>query len=209
MDYTEVVFDVETKKLFYEIAGNNPGDLGVSLLSVYSRRIEVQENNGRMILKEMEGKMQSFWEKDIPEMWPLFQNADRIIGFNSIGFDVPALLPYATFPFAKLPHFDILQKFKESVDHRISLNAIAKETLGTQKNDSGIAAVEYFKKGDKKSLAKLKKYCEMDVAITRDIYDFGFNEGYLNYKDKWNTERHAKVDFSYPKQDNTKQIGLF
>ena len=209
MVYNEVIFDVETKKLFNEIEGNDPGNLGVSLVSVYSRKVEVSNVDGQQDLNEVEGTMVSFWEKDIPSMWPLFQNADRIIGFNSIGFDVPALTPYANFPFSKLPHLDILQKVKESIDHRISLNAIAQETLGTQKNDTGIAAVEYFKKGDKVSLGKLKKYCEMDVAITRDIYDFGFKVGYLNFKDKWNTLRHVQVNFSYPEKDSTKQIGLF
>jgi len=198
----EVFFDVETKKLFSDIEGENPGDLGVSVVSVYSRKIDDK-------LNETEGLMQSFWEKDFGEMWPIFQKADRIIGFNSIGFDVPALIPYADFPLAKLPHFDIMAKFKEVLGHRISLNAIAKETLDAEKTDSGLNAVYYWKKGDKESLEKLKKYCEMDVEITKKVYDYGVANGHLLFKDKWNTLRKAELDFSYPVEDPEKQIGLF
>src|SRR3989344_5533694 len=97
----EVFFDVETKKLFSDISTDNLGDLGVSVVSVYSR--ELRED-----LSEAGGIIQSFWEKDFDKMWPVFQEADRIIGFNTIGFDVPALMPYANFPFNKLAHLDIM-----------------------------------------------------------------------------------------------------
>jgi hypothetical protein len=78
----EIIFDTETKKFFDEIEGYDAGKLGVSITSVYSRTLD--DN-----FKEVDGRMQSFWEKDFPEMFKLFEKADRIIGFNSIGFDVP------------------------------------------------------------------------------------------------------------------------
>lgn len=199
---TEVFFDVETKKLFSDIVGDDPGDLGVSIVSVYSRKLDSD-------LSEVEGKMQSFWEKDFDRMWPIFQEADRIIGYNSIGFDVPALIPYSNFPFAKLPHFDIMQKVKEVFGRRLPLDAIAKETLDREKTDSGLNAVYYWQKADKESLEKLQKYCEADVFITRDIYDYAFKNGHLLFKDKWNTLRKVELDFSYPKNPNEKQINLF
>lgn len=200
--YSEVFFDVETKKLFGDIEGDDPGDLGVSIVSVYSRKINDD-------LNETEGKMQSFWETDFDRMWLIFQEADRIIGYNSIGFDVPALAPYTNFPFNKLPHFDIMQKVKEVFGRRLPLDAIARETLDREKTDSGLNAVFYWQKGDKESLEKLQKYCEADVFITRDIYDFALKNGHLLFKDKWNTLRRVEVDFSYPPEDSTKQAGLF
>ena len=103
----EVIFDTETKKFFDETTGMMPSKLGVSITSVYSRTLD--EN-----LKETEGKMQSFWEKDFPEMFKLFEKADRIIGFNSFGFDVPALSPYLPAHWQKLKHFDILRRYKKS-----------------------------------------------------------------------------------------------
>jgi len=154
--------------------------------------------------------MHSFWEKDFGGMWPIFQEANRIIGFNSIGFDVPALSPYTNFPFNKLPHFDIMQKVKEVFGRRISLDALAKETLGREKRETGLEAVYLWQKGDKESLERLRVYCEDDVLITRDIYDFALKKGHLLFKDRWNNLRKLQLDFSYPKEvAATKQIGLF
>jgi DEAD/DEAH box helicase domain-containing protein len=199
----EIIFDLETKKLFSEIEGDDPGDLGVSVVSLYTR--DLDDN-----LKEIKGKILSFWEDDFPKMWEYFQKADRVIGFNSFHFDIPALKPYANFPFDKLKHFDIMDQVKKSLGKRISLDSIAKETLDTEKIDIGINAVMYWKNGDKKSLKKLQNYCEDDVDITKRIYDFGLKNGHLLYKDKWNTLRNFEVDFSYPIEAiETKQEGLF
>jgi len=192
----EVFWDVETKSWFDETGGNDPGELGVSIVSVYWR-------------DENESRMQSFWEKDFAKMWPIFQEADRIIGYNSLGFDVPTLRPYTNFPFAKLPHFDIMARVKEVYGHRIPMDAIAKETLDREKTDVGLNAVFYWQKGDAESLEKLQKYCEADVLITRDIYDFVLKNKHLLFKDKWNTIRKVELDFSYPKEATEKQEGLF
>jgi len=197
----EVIFDTETKKFFDEVPGNDPAKLGVSITSVYSRTLD--EN-----FKEVEGKMQSFWEKDFDEMFKLFEKADRIVGFNSISFDIPALSPYFPPHWPKLAHFDILDQIKKSEGKRMSLNALAKATLGKSKNDSGDNAIKYWAMGDPASLAKLKKYCEMDVEITKNIYDHALKNGVLKYIDFWNETHEIKLDFSYPKVDDT-QASLF
>ena len=198
----EIIFDTETKKFFDEVDGFDASLLGVSITSVYSRTLDKDFN-------ETNGKMQSFCEADFPEMFKLFEKADRIIGFNSIGFDVPALSPYLPAHFSKLKHFDILDLIRKQNGKRVSLDAIAKETLGTTKNDSGENAIKYWNARDRQSLAKLKKYCEMDVAITRDIYDFVIKNGYLKYKDFWNEMHEVKLDFSYPKLQEEAQTSLF
>ena len=194
----EVFWDVETKSWFDETGGNDPGELGVSIVSVYWR-------------DENESRMQSFWEKDFDQMWKLFRDADRIIGFNTLGFDIPAMKPYAPTDFASLPHFDILEKVKLANNGRgASLNAIARDTLGIEKIDSGANAINYWKKGDAESLAYLQKYCEADVAITRDIYDFAIKNRFLKFTDKWNNARRVEVDFSYPTETAAaKQSSLF
>lgn len=201
--FFEVIFDTETKKFFDEIQGYDASKLGVSITSVYFRNLD--EN-----LKEIEGEMKSFWEPDFPEMFKLFEKADRIIGFNSIGFDVPALSPYLPAYWPKLKHFDILDMIKKTEGKRMSLDSLAKATLGTKKNDNGANAIKYWNAGDPESLAKLKKYCEMDVAITRDIYDHALHKGHLKYIDFWNELHEIKLDFGYPKEDgSTVQGGLF
>jgi DEAD/DEAH box helicase domain-containing protein len=200
--YTEVIFDIETKKIFDDIATNNPADLGISIVSLYKRQLDENFN-------EIDGQIMSFWEEDFPQMWPLFSNVDRLIGFNSNHFDVPALIPLAPYDFKKLTHFDIMDHVKNAVGFRLSLNAIATETLGHTKIDNGLNAVYYWQEHSSKSLAKLKKYCEMDVTVTKEVYDFGLKNKQLKYKDKWNTPRIIEVDFSYPKKDIAPQMGLF
>ena len=199
----EVFFDTETQKLFNEVENENLAKLGVSIVSAYQRSID--EN-----LQEVEGQMISFWEKDFARLWEVFQKADRIIGFNTINFDVPVLTPYAPFPLAKLNHFDIMAEFKKIAGNRISLNTLARDTLGEEKIDIGINAVKYWKKGDKESLKLLQKYCESDVELTKKLYDFALHNKKLKYKDRWNTLREINIDFSYKKGANEDlQIGLF
>jgi DEAD/DEAH box helicase domain-containing protein len=190
----EVIFDCETKKFFDDIEGFDPGKLGVSIVSVYSRTLDEKFN-------EVSGKMESYWESDFPKMFELFE-ADRIIGFNSVSFDVPALAPYAPISFAKLPHFDILTEIKNVEGKRVSLDSLAKATLGVKKNDSGENAIKYWNEQTLESLEKLKTYCEMDVAITRDIYDHALHHRFLKYIDFWNETHEVTLDFSYPKGDS-------
>jgi DEAD/DEAH box helicase domain-containing protein len=199
----EVIFDLETQNWFDETGTTDPEDLKVSVVSLYTRVIDAD-------LKEIKGEMLSFWEHELEKMWKYFREADRIIGFNSINFDVPVLKSYAPSDFARLPHFDILNQVKEAFGRRISLNRIARDTLGQTKIDSGANAVKYWRKGDRESLAKLKKYCEADVAITRDIYDHGLHHRHLRFTDHWNNPRLIAVDFSYPEKDSpSAQPSLF
>lgn len=202
MKYFEVIFDTETKKFFDEVPGNDPAKLGVSITSVYSRTLD--EN-----FKEVTGAMQSFWEKDFDEMFKLFERADRIIGFNSLTFDIPALSPYFPPHWSKLPHFDILDEIKKVEGKRMSLNSLAKATLNSAKNDSGDNAIKYWAAGDSASLAKLKKYCEMDVEITKNIYDHALKNGVLKYIDFWNETHEIKLNFAYPEPEATQQSSLF
>lgn len=200
--YTEVIFDIETKKIFDNITTNDPADLGISIVSLYKRILD--EN-----LNELDGRIQSFWEADFPQMWPVFSNVDRVIGFNSLHFDVPAIAPLAPYDFHKLTHFDIMDHVKNAVGFRLSLNAIASETLGHTKTDHGLNAVKYWAQHSPESLAKLKKYCEADVIVTKEVYDYGLKNRQLKFIDKWNTVRTFPVDFSYPPKTDVPQMGLF
>lgn len=202
MQKKEVIFDVETQKLFSDIDSFDAGGLGISVVSAYERLLD--EN-----LKESKGKMHSFWVDNLNGLWDLFSVADRIIGFNTIGFDIPALQPYAPYNLSKLNHLDILDELRKILGHRIGLSALATETLGVGKTDVGTNAVIYWQKGDKESLSKLQRYCEEDVLLTRDLYDYALTKRELKFKDKWNNLRIIQVDLGYTEQDEDEQIGLF
>jgi DEAD/DEAH box helicase domain-containing protein len=202
--YREVIFDIETKKLFDQL--DDPTDLpalGVSIVSAYSRVLD--EN-----LDETEGRLVSFWEADLGQLWPLFESADRIIGFNSLKFDAPVIAPlYPGADLLKLPHFDMLAVIKDSLGHRIGLDALARETLGEAKLASGLDAVDWWNSGTKEALEKLKKYCEQDVVVTTRLYDHALKQGRLKFKNKWNELKEFEVDFSYPPPPAEAQMGLF
>ncbi len=202
---TEVIFDIESQKLFSEVENNDPAKLGVSIVSAYIR--EVNENQ-----EEVSGEMKSFWEDELDGLWPILLSAKRVIGFNTLKFDVPVLTPYAPpGTLAKLPHLDIMQHVRNALGHSLSLATLGENTLGRGKTDVGTNAVIYWKSHDPESLAKLKFYCEADVALTRDLYDYGVKNKLLKYVDTWNNPQTFAVDFSYPKEvvDASRQIGLF
>lgn len=200
----EVIFDLETQKFFDDIEGFDPALLGVSILSMYVRTLD--EN-----LNEVKGEMISFFEPDLAKAWEYFKNADRIIGFNSKHFDVPALKPYLPIELTKINHLDILEQVREVNGKRVSLNAIVKETLGDHKADDPANAITYWAKHDEESLRKLKFYCEEDVRLTKEVYDYGLKNKTLKFKDYWNDIKTIDVDFSYPEIEKIQesQASLF
>ena len=102
-----------------------------------------------------------------------------------------------------------MEHVKEINGKRVSLNAIAKETLGSNKADDPANAIIYWQKRDKESLKKLKFYCEEDVRLTKEIYDYGLKNKKLHFKDFWNDTKTIDVDFSYseikPKMEQSEE----
>ncbi len=191
-----VVFDVETKKAFDEVGGYYPEKLGVSISGVYYRDDEAH-------IEWLKG----FREESFPEMFKLFETADRVVGFNTISFDLPALSPYYVGDLQKLPNLDIMVELEKHIGHRVALDAVAKETLGEQKIGHGLDAIRYYHDGDWESL---EKYCLQDVVVTRKLYDVGALGKPLKFKNKWNRLIEVPVDFSYHPTDRaTVQTTLF
>ncbi len=179
----QVFFDVETKNTFDDVGGYFPSKLAPSFVGVCVR-------DGA----EGEGEMIQIWENDFSKLWQLFETADLIVGFNSINFDMEVLRPLYPGNVDDFPHLDLMVRFKEATGHRISLDSIALETLGRGKTGHGLDAIKYYKEG---RLDELAKYCLMDVAITRDIYDWGRAKGSLKFKNKWNRLIESPIDFSF------------
>ena len=87
-----------------------------------------------------------------------------------------------------------MKRIKQSLGRRISLDAIAQQTLGTQKSGSGLDAIDYYKNQE---WDKLAKYCMKDVEITRDIYDHGRQNNHISFLNKWNNQMNIDVDFNF------------
>jgi DEAD/DEAH box helicase domain-containing protein len=184
----QVFLDVETQKAFDQVGGNFPDRLGISYVGTCVR-------NGF----DGKGEMVGYFEQDLPKLWPVLEHADVIIGFNIIGFDKETFRPYYTGNLDAWPILDLLDRFKDATGHRVSLDSIATQTLGVGKSGSGLDALEYYAK---KQFDKLAKYCNKDVEITSDVYDFGRTKGLVKFMNKWNRLIETPVDFSYTPKKN-------
>lgn len=191
----ELILDVETKKTFEDVGGFFPDRLGISFVGVCKR-----ENPSD------KGEMLSYFEQDLPDLFPLLEQADVVIGFNIDNFDMPTFIPYYNGDITKIPTLDVLTKIKESAGHRIKLDSVAQETLGTGKSGDGLDAIKYYQN---QQWEELEKYCIQDVAVTRDVYDYGLNKGYVKFRNKWNRLIECPVDFSYkPNKEAGVQMSL-
>ncbi len=191
----QVILDVETKKTFDEVGGFFPDRLGVSFVGV-----NVRDRYGDS------GEMRSFFENDLPDLFPLLERADVAVGYNIDGFDMPALAPYYTGDIEAIPTLDIMDRIKDSFGHRIKLDSVAKETLGQGKIGDGLDAIKYY---HNQQLDKLEEYCIQDVRVTRDVYDFGLKNGKVKFRNKWNRLIECEVDFSFtPKKNDGVQMAL-
>lgn len=187
----EIVFDIETQNSFAD-AENDFKRLRVSVVSIY---------------QYINDSYQSFEENELHKLWPLFEKADRIIGFNSAHFDLPVLNNYYLGDLSKFPHLDIMEKVKESLGFRLKLNDIAHATLDMEKSADGLQALRWWKEG---KLAEIKKYCEQDVKVTKEVYDFGKQNKQLFYTSLTGEVLPFRVNFDVPVSEviKTKNINL-
>ncbi len=67
---------------------------------------------------------------------------------------------------------------------------MAEATLDTSKSADGIQAVHWFRRGE---IDKVIEYCQRDVKITRDVYEFGKRHGFVRYRDRYRGVRQVRV----------------
>lgn len=195
----QLILDVETQKIFDDVGGYYPEKLGISFVGAIERVGFPEEGNVQETKHE-------FFEADLPQLFPLIDQAEVLVGFNLLQFDLPALSPYGHLAIDQLPVLDLLLKVKEQVGRRLSLDALAKETLGTQKSGVGLDAVKFYQQ---KEFKKLAAYCMQDVAITRDLYDYGRIHRQVKFLNHWNNPVDVPVDFSFiPPKNPGSQLNL-
>ena len=157
MSKDTLVIDFETKKSFAEVGGEeHKKELGISVAGVYSYNQDA---------------FFAFEEHEIPQFEEMLLNTEHLIGFNSNHFDLPVLEPYLSrVDVSKIASTDMFVDISKFLGHRMSLNSLAKATLGREKSGHGLEALEWYKQG---KIDDIKKYCLDDVRITRDLYEFG------------------------------------
>jgi DEAD/DEAH box helicase domain-containing protein len=173
-----VYFDLESQKLFNEVGGRDASRLLLACGVTWS----TARNDFAV-----------YWEKDVPALVAELKAADRVVGFNIIGFDYEVLKPYARNEnFRAFRTTDMLQDIYRTLQFRLSLDTIAKATLGTTKMADGIQSVEWFRNGE---LDKVAEYCKSDVDITRRVYEFGRDNGFVHYYSKLGSKLKVAVNW--------------
>ena len=138
-----------------------------------------------------------FEEDRTADLLAHLDRADLIVGFNIKKFDYSVLGAYTGKDLRSLPTFDILEDVHRRLGFRLSLDHLAKETLNRGKTAHGLQAVEWFRKGE---MEKLTKYCREDVAVTRDLFRYGLENGHLVYREKRSgTRLRLRVDWELDK----------
>ena len=172
-----VVLDVETRRSAAESGGWRRADrMGVSVAVLYDSRT---------------GDFRSYRQEEIPDMARALASAPLVVGFNLLRFDYAVLEPHAPgFNFRALPTLDMLVSVHERLSYRLSLDNLAKATLGAAKSADGLQALQWWKEG---RLDEIEAYCRKDVALTRDLYLFGREHGYLLFTNKAGKEVRVRV----------------
>lgn len=134
----------------------------------------------------------SYSREELPQLWPIIERADMLIGFNSDSFDIPLLNRYYPGNLAHIRSLDILTEVQKVLGRRIRLQSLAEATLGRGKSGDGLKAGEWWREGKKD---QVRAYCIEDVRLTRELYDYALKNGVLKYKDLRDI-RDIKLDTS-------------
>jgi DEAD/DEAH box helicase domain-containing protein len=173
-----VFFDLETQKLFQEVGGRDPGKLRLACGVTYSTA---------------KNDFSVYWEREAQALIGELQAADKVIGFNIREFDYAVLQPYApSFSFAALRTLDLLLDLSRTLNFRLPLDSLARASLGAAKSAGGVQSVEWFRNGE---LDKVVKYCRDDVDITRRLYEFGRDNGFVYYFSKLGSKLKVAVNW--------------
>jgi DEAD/DEAH box helicase domain-containing protein len=174
-----VFFDLETQKLFQEVGGRDPSKLLLACGVTFSTA-----KNGFNV----------YWESQALSLIEELKSADKVIGFNIREFDYEVLRHYLpTFNFSTIRTLDLLLDISRILNFRIPLDSLARASLGTTKMADGIQSVEWFRKGEKDKVAE---YCKADVDITRRVYEFGRDNGFVYYYSKLGSKLKVAVKWS-------------
>lgn len=161
----KIIFDIETKNTFQEVGSNSPVDLDISLLVIYDY---------------LDGEYKTFSEENFSDLWPILEETDLLIGYNSDYFDIPLLDKYYPGELAAVGSLDLLKEIKVAMGKSVRLDNVAEATLGVGKSGHGLQAVDWWKAGE---IEKIEKYCRDDVKVTKDLYEYMLKNEHIKYKD--------------------------
>jgi len=172
-----IVFDIETKMAPFSRGRLDVRELELTVVGVYDSQTSAYT---------------AYLLDELPKLWPLIEQAELLIGFNSDSFDIPLLNRYYPGDLSKIRSLDILTEVYQALGRRIRLDTLARATLGRGKIGDGAKAGEWWENGE---FDKVKEYCLEDVRLTKELYDYALAHHALKYKDL-NQTKEIKIDTS-------------
>jgi DEAD/DEAH box helicase domain-containing protein len=159
-------FDLETRRSAEEVGGwAKIHAMGLALAVVYD---------------EQENAFRTYHEQDVDRLLVDLLSADRVIGFNVKRFDYVVLQGYRQAAFERIPTCDMMEELHRVLGFRVSLGRLAQATLGEGKSADGLQSLAWFREG---RLDLIEQYCRKDVDVTRRLYHFGRDRGYVLFRD--------------------------
>jgi DEAD/DEAH box helicase domain-containing protein len=115
------------------------------------------------------------------------------------------LQTYYTGDIMKLPTVDVLVEIEKRLGFRIKLDDVAQATLGVGKSGHGLMAVEYWRNGE---LDKLAEYCLQDVRVTRDVYEYALQNGFVSFNNRVGQKQQVSLPIELPEPAARPAINL-
>ncbi|MEN9922190.1 MAG: hypothetical protein RL097_467 [Candidatus Parcubacteria bacterium] len=160
-----IVFDLETQNIFQEVGSSDPTALDISVATVYDSETDIYT---------------TVTIDEIDQLWPIIEKADALVGYNSNHFDIPLLNKYYPGDLTQIKSIDLLEDIKNALGRRLRLDSVAQATIGAKKSADGLQAVRWWKEGNIKDI---KKYCEQDVRVTKEVFEYARKHGHVKFKD--------------------------
>src|SRR3989339_1750708 len=104
-------------------------------------------------------KYSSFLRDELSGLWPIFERADVLVGYNSDHLDMPILNKYYVGDLTKIKSIDLLKEIRNVLGRRIKLDSVAEATLGRKKIGSGLDSLVWWAEG---KVDKVVEYCIED-----------------------------------------------
>ncbi len=145
-----------------------------------------------VLYSSVTNEFETYFEKDVDRLIERLAGAELVVGFNTIGFDYKVLSGYCDFDFRRLSSLDLLADLHRKIGVRVSLDAVAGETLGETKSADGLQALAWWKEG---RLEEIAAYCRQDVLVTKVVYLFGRQNGFVRYRRKNGVKGEVQVDW--------------
>lgn len=160
-----VTFDIETANWMTDTGSSDPAALTIAIVCIHDSETD---------------SYSSYLEHELPQLWPILERTDLLIGYNSDHFDIPLLNKYYPGDLTKIRSLDIMAEVHKAFGRRLRLDAIAEGTLGTKKTGHGSQSVQWWRAGE---VDKVRQYCLKDVEITKRIFDYALEKSAVKYKE--------------------------